>query len=278
MPNSGRELPQFNITYGGLARTYLLYTPSTAPPVAGYPVIVGYHGAGESSLVFSQQCRFTIGPLAASSLQIYPQGVQNSWNCGSGWYGYAAANNIDDIGFVQAVLAQVSGRVAVDSTRVYMTGMSNGSEFAASFGCANPTVVAGIAQISPALRGGVAPNVPMPVIMIKGDQDPVTPIAGGGSSNAPPFSALTGFWSGNNTTTGSSTSTPPDQAGLVTETDYTGGTATTRAYVVSGMGHQWPIGGTGTRHTSEGVYLGPICPVGVDLSPTILAFFAANHR
>src|SRR4029453_13636739 len=53
---------------------------------------------------------------------VYPDGWRNAWNanicCGNG--------EIDDVGFIRAVVAAVSAETNVDASRVYATGLSNG--------------------------------------------------------------------------------------------------------------------------------------------------------
>jgi polyhydroxybutyrate depolymerase len=268
----------YTITFDGSSRSYVLYVPNTAPPASGYPVILGFHGgAGETPSQFAQQCYFPMMQQAAGYVQIYPQGVQDSWNCGDGWYGYAGANNIDDVGFVQAVVAQVANTVVIDKTRVYATGISLGAEFTAILACKVPLQIAAICQVSCSCQGAIVnPGLPMPVMLVKGSADPVSPIAGGGATNAPPFAALENFWQTANATKGTTAQTLFN--GLVTETIFTGGAAQTTAYVVAAMGHQWPIAGDGTDYAPSGLYLGPPCPSPVSLNPTIIKFFSANHR
>jgi polyhydroxybutyrate depolymerase len=267
----------YTITFDGFSRSYILYVPQNAPPAPGYPVILGFHGGGETASQFAQQCYFPMMQQAAGYVQIYPQGVQDSWNCGNGWYGYAGANNIDDVGFVQAVVAQVVSTIVIDEARVYATGISLGAEFSASLACQVPQQIAAICQASCSYRGAIVnPGLPMPVMLVKGSADPVSPIAGGGAKNAPPFAALENFWQAANATKGTTTQTLFN--GIVTETIFIGGTAQTLAYVVTGMGHQWPIAGDGTDYAPSGLYVGPPCPSPVNLNPAIIQFFSANHR
>jgi polyhydroxybutyrate depolymerase len=269
----------YTITFDGLSRSYNLYVPQTPPPGSGYPVILGFAGYTETAGEFADQCLFPYLSYTSGYVQIYPQGVQNSWNCGDWVYGYAALNNIDDLGFVQAVLAQVASTVPLDKTRVYATGISLGADFSGYLACNFPSQIAAICQVSNSLQGAlVNPGLPMPVMLVKGTLDPLAPIAGGGPHNDLPFSALENFWQTANATTGTTTQSLFN--GVVTETIFTGGTASTTAYVVTGMGHQWPVApvaGSGIDYWGN-VYIGPPCPSPVNLNPTIIGFFGANHR
>ena len=267
----------YTITFDGLSRSYILYVPNTAPPPSGYPVILGFAGYTETAALFAEQCLFPTMPKASGYVQIYPQGVQDSWNCGNGWFGYAGTNKIDDLGFVQAVLTEVGNTVAIDKTKVYATGISLGGEFSAYLACKYPQQIAAICQVSCAFQGAIVnPGLPMPVMLIKGTMDPESPIAGGGTTNAPPFAALENFWQTANATKGTMIQTLFN--GLVTETIFTGGSAQTAAYVVTGMGHQWPVAGDGTDYIPSGIYVGPPCPSPVNLNSNIINFFSANHR
>src|SRR5258708_38924431 len=81
---------------------------------------------------------------------VYPNGTGPTsgrllvWNAGT-CCGRAPAQGVDDVGFLLRTLDALAERVAIDRTRVYATGLSNGSMMA-------PRLAAG-PQTSPALVG-----------------------------------------------------------------------------------------------------------------------------
>jgi polyhydroxybutyrate depolymerase len=110
---------------------------------------------------------------------IYPQGVLNSWNDGSG----GAPSTADDVGFTLEVLARLGEVLELDDDRVYSAGYSNGGSF--SYLLARSTdVFAAVASMSASHIQGlvIAPNVTrVSVMQLHGDQDPVVPYEGGSS-------------------------------------------------------------------------------------------------
>jgi hypothetical protein len=109
----------------------------------------------------------------------------------------------------------------------------------------------------------------------KGSVDPVSPIAGDGTTNALPFADLENFWQTANATKGTTTQTLLN--GHVTEHLHWGAAQTT-AYVVAAMGRQWPIAADGKDYTPSGIHVGPPCPSPVNLNSSIIEFLNANHR
>ena len=81
----------------------------------------------------------------------YPDGVGGSWNA-LHETGEAEALGVDDVGFVDALIAKLSARYMVDPDRIYATGMSNGGFFAHRLGCERSDRFAAIAAVA----GGVA--------------------------------------------------------------------------------------------------------------------------
>jgi polyhydroxybutyrate depolymerase len=83
---------------------------------------------------------------------------------------------VDDVGYLRAVIADVSARYAVDPARVYVTGHSNGGFMSHRMGCDAADVVAAVAPVS-----GVSwkdpshcqPSRPVPVLQIMGTADDI---------------------------------------------------------------------------------------------------------
>jgi polyhydroxybutyrate depolymerase len=65
-----------------------------------------------------------------------PQGVENSWNPGMTTpQGFSALNDIDDLGFIDAMLNDLATSGEIDSSRIYGTGVSEGGTRRAGAGC-----------------------------------------------------------------------------------------------------------------------------------------------
>lgn len=186
------------LVFAGAERSYLLHVPPGAGG-APLPLVIALHGAGGNGADFAAETQFGAAADAAGMLAVFPDGIQSapgrgSWNahfcCGA-----AAAQGLDDIGFIGALIDTVASQQPVDRGRVYATGMSNGGMFAYQLAAAHPAWFAAIAPVS-ATIGGIArsgasfligvPARPVPVMIIHGRKDRYV-LYDGGSSGALKF-------------------------------------------------------------------------------------------
>ena len=118
-------------------------------------------------------------------LVVYPEGVEGEgelsegpgtttqcWNAGV----CCAGDNEgpDDVAFARAMLADLASHIAVDSARVYATGMSNGGFMSQLLGCEAADLFAAVAPVAGTLGIPVAdctPSRPMPILQFYGTED-----------------------------------------------------------------------------------------------------------
>jgi polyhydroxybutyrate depolymerase len=119
----------FSVNVAGRTRTYAVNRPATC--TANCPVIVDIHGFTSTNT--GEQNASGIFELANQEgiITVWPQGLNNSWNAGSGRFGsccgQSLSGNVDDVGFMRAMIAKVKVDFPqVDPKRVYATGISNG--------------------------------------------------------------------------------------------------------------------------------------------------------
>jgi polyhydroxybutyrate depolymerase len=234
----------------------------------------------------------TNGPLAKL---IDPKGVR-TFNAGGGQSGYVCASGyacdqgIDDIGYVRALLADLSAHVVVDPKRVYATGFSNGGAMAQRIACQAADVFAAVAPVSGENQfalGGCTPSQPVAVLDIHGTLDACWPYAGGNGGcidNGIYVSVETTLagWAARNgcVATPRSTMLPP-LAGVsdgtsVVRLDYDdcdAGGELAHLEVV-GNGHFWPRGFA----YASGAILGGTMSRQLDTNQAIVDFFAAHAR
>jgi polyhydroxybutyrate depolymerase len=181
-----------SMSHGGIARTYRIHVP--APARRGpMPLVLALHGGGGDA---SAMLRLTLGNLNRAAdregfLVVYPDGVERHWNDGRGlqWY-RAHRENVDDVGFLAALITNLPQRYPVDARRVYATGISNGGLM--SFRLARELAgrIAAIAPVAASMSEPLMqmrePSRPISVLMIAGTKDPLVPWEGGeiGFANA----------------------------------------------------------------------------------------------
>jgi poly(3-hydroxybutyrate) depolymerase len=132
------------VTIEGVERIYRLHIPA-AIAARPTPVVLAFHGGGGNAEAVELGGHF----IAKSDLEgfvlvrgegtldpppINPRADVRVWNAGV-CCGKAVADDVDDVGYVRAVLDDLASRVCIDDARVFATGLSNGALLAHRLGC-----------------------------------------------------------------------------------------------------------------------------------------------
>ena len=119
-------------------------------------------------------------------IAVYPDGTARlpgirflTWNAGH-CCGAAMEANVDDVGFIGAIIDALVSNGRADPSRVYVTGMSNGAMMAHRLGRELSTKLAAIAPVVGAVFGDEPPpRAPVPAFVIVGAEDQSVPPGGG---------------------------------------------------------------------------------------------------
>ena len=256
---------QAKLTHQGRERSYYVHLPKRYDPQKKWPMLLLFHGGGGSApqaldsyplLEVSDREGFIL--VAANGSGRIRQEILRTWNVGFG-FGYAQKNQVDDVGFVRQLILKLSKDYAVDSQRVFLTGLSNGAILSHQAGAANSDLVAGIAPVAGTVAGKmpgeksllypVTPQKPVDVILFHGSQDLSLPLEGGvqkrHAEEAPREVASAResaeFWAQAN---GCSMQPIVEElaAQKATRYSWSGGKARVVLYVLHNQGHAWPGG------------------------------------
>ncbi|MFJ9365919.1 alpha/beta hydrolase family esterase [Nocardia sp. NPDC101769] len=248
------------LEYGGLQRQYIIHYPANRPQGL-LPAVLAFHGGGGNAENMAGSFGFDMASDADGFIAVYPNGYGKSWNDGRGDDTHAGAANIDDVGFVAAVIDRIIADDSVDPARVYATGMSNGGMFTEDLGCRLSGKLAAIAPVAGPLPeddvSACAPTHSLPVLEVHGTSDPIVPYAGGvvritsghhGAGSSPVLSvdATQQLWREKNSCDAATTTTLPqriDDGTTVTvqSSDCANG-AKVQLYSIAEGGHTWPDG------------------------------------
>ena len=228
------------MTFGGQDRTYRIHKPTALPATA--PLVVMLHGAFGDG----QQAENSYGwdQLADSAKFVvaYPDGVGQTWNA-HGCCGKAERENVDDVGFITAMVGQISAGIPIDPSRVYATGISNGGIMSYALAC-NSGIFAAIGPDAATQLDACAAPHPTSVIHIHGTFDRLVPYAGGqGAStvNGPSIPADNAFWRDVDQCGPPDVSTKPP---VTTSTAACADNRSVELITIDGGRHQWPGGTT----------------------------------
>ena len=172
----------FNITHGGVSRSYRLHIPRNLVTPAA--VVLSLHGL--SSSASSQQSSSgwdTTSNNSRAFVVAYPQGVDARWNV-------AGFNpTVDDTGFMKAIVDHVAQRVRIAPNRVYISGTSLGGGFSHKMACTQAAYFAAAAPVVFHLHSSpqdyvCAPSRPISVKEYAGTRDLLVRYEGGTSSVA----------------------------------------------------------------------------------------------
>lgn len=248
------------LEFGGMTRTFLLHTsaPLNAATPGGprRPMVLVLHGGGGGARGTAKMTGFNEKADREGFIAVYPSGTGRlfkdrllTWNSGN-CCGYAKEQNMDDVGFIRALIEHLTANYAVDPARVYVTGISNGGMMAYRLACEIPDRIAGIAPVAGALNvENCTPSRSVSVVAFHGTADLHVLYDGGvPKRRADPqprtdrsVAHAISLWVKQD---GCSPTPKHEEKGTIVKDTYTGcknGTAVV-LYTIKGQGHAWPGG------------------------------------
>lgn len=107
-----------SLMHDGLTRSYVYYTPDqiTAP----LPLLIAMHGYTQTASTIMGFSEFNQLADEQNFMVVYPQGIGNSWSVDFG-----GGSTADDVGFINALIDELSSNFPVDENRFYATGLSS---------------------------------------------------------------------------------------------------------------------------------------------------------
>lgn len=172
------------LTVGGRDRRALLHVPTSAPAGEPLSLVFVFHGGSGTAENTLELTHFHEVADREGFLVVFPQGVGNSWNDGRiTQESQAHRAQVDDLAFMDALLAELMKKHRADPRRVFVTGISNGGMFAHYLAANRAEKIAAIAPVV----GGITvpfnerfkPATAVSVLIIQGSDDPLVPYAGG---------------------------------------------------------------------------------------------------
>ncbi|MBI4933294.1 MAG: alpha/beta fold hydrolase [Actinobacteria bacterium] len=174
------------VTPDGRMRTFHVYVPDSLPdgPV---PLVVALHGGTGSSRQFERSSGFDAQADEHGFIVVYPDGVGagadetqlRTWNAG-GCCGPAVRKDVDDVGFIRALIDVMEDRYSIDPAQVFAVGHSNGGFMSYRLACElSDRIVAVGLQAGGLMIDTCSPERPVSLLHIHGAEDTNVPLEGG---------------------------------------------------------------------------------------------------
>jgi polyhydroxybutyrate depolymerase len=173
------------LTFDGLQRSYILHIPVPFDDGHPLPLVFDFHGGEGNAQSQMRMSGFNALADEKTFIVVYPNGSgllgdkHLTWNGGT-CCGYSVNHNIDDVGFIRALLADIETSYKVNPKRVYATGLSNGGIFSYRLACDASDLFAAIGPVSGTLNiSPCEPKEPVSIIHFHGTADEHVPYDGG---------------------------------------------------------------------------------------------------
>jgi polyhydroxybutyrate depolymerase len=179
---------EIRLRHGNRERMALVQVPASYAANRPAPLVMALHGGGGGAIYQADDANYgLIGKSEqAGFIAVFPNGISDAqngmlatWNAGN-CCARARDENVDDVGFLRAVVAEVEARASVDPQRVYAIGMSNGAMMAYRLACEAGDVFHGIMAVAGTDNTrACAPKQPVPVLHIHARNDDMVLFNGG---------------------------------------------------------------------------------------------------
>ena len=128
-------------------RVYIVHVPPQVEENSPLPLIIVLHGSYGSGRKMQLGLGFDELADERGFLVAYPDAFDGMrWNDGRGTLA-SSDEGVDDVAFIRAMVAAIESKAAVDTSRIFVTGASNGGMMAYGWGCEAAAVLAGMAQV-----------------------------------------------------------------------------------------------------------------------------------
>jgi poly(hydroxyalkanoate) depolymerase family esterase len=155
-PSPGKWLAS-HLTASGHRMSYWLYLPNNIPDDAlrnGLPLLVMLHGCQQTATQFAQGTRMNHWAEQMGYAVLYPQQLvsthaQRCWK----WYDRATQEGGGDVPMIVGIVNKVRTEYAIDSSRIYIAGISAGAGMANIVALNHPRLFAAVGMHSAPVYG-----------------------------------------------------------------------------------------------------------------------------
>jgi polyhydroxybutyrate depolymerase len=174
-----------SIMVGAAKRSYQLFVPESYDGVKVFPLVFVLHGDGGTGTGIRNSFKLE-AESAGEAIIVYPDGEAKTWQIDG------AAGVLKDVGFIDALAANLTTTHCTDKKRIFAVGFSKGAYFTNQLACLSKTglraVVThagggpfGVTGSGTSFKNGqlVCPAPPVAALQVQGDADGAVPVTEG---------------------------------------------------------------------------------------------------
>jgi len=237
------------LIHNGLTRTFELSVPP-AKDGEPYPVVIALHRFAETGQLMGAVTGFHVLGAKEGFITVYPDGIDRRFD-------FDDSSGVDDVGFIEAIVDALAAEFAIDRSRLYVTGASNGGLLTWRMACQSSDTFAAFAPVMSTtpvfVAEACAANRGVPIFYIHGAEDPLFPPEASHIQGPPgvftdvlPYDDTLTFWAG----LGECATFIVEERAIAHSGDtsevtrFTNclGESTVTGVFINGAGHTWPGG------------------------------------
>ncbi|MFX0100271.1 MAG: alpha/beta hydrolase family esterase, partial [Candidatus Hodarchaeota archaeon] len=248
--NSFAQLETGSFEFEGILREYKVFLPQNYNSATNMPVVFNLHGDTRDHQWAMDYTQMNAVADSAGFIVVYPNGVIVNYRTWS----FGTSNEVNDVGFINALIDTLDRHYNIDMERIYVCGFSSGGMMSCKLACQLSQRITAVATVAGGIVEGVANNSdtyhPMPFLSIHGTEDSY-----GGVPSSVPSSNIWGpeqtvkFWANFNFCSEADTISIADldtsDRCTVEKITYENGILNSHVlfYKIIGGGHTWPDAG-----------------------------------
>jgi polyhydroxybutyrate depolymerase len=169
----------------GNEREYFVHLPPSYDGHTQLPLVLIFHGAIRNAQSMIRASELDGTADHDGFIAVYPQGLpllgslsrkHRYWNSNRTVF----TRDSDDVRFTETLIDTLIARYAIDSARIFATGISNGAQLVYRLACEPGSRLAAVASVSGSFEyDECTPSQPIPVMEFHGTADKVIPYDGG---------------------------------------------------------------------------------------------------
>jgi polyhydroxybutyrate depolymerase len=171
-----------SLGHDGYERTFLIHLPPDYDGSQPVPLVIMLHGATMNGISMMLIADFNTPADEVGAIVVYPDALAGRW-------GYLDDDQLppetayrDDIGFISALIDDLSEAYSIDPARVFVAGYSNGGLMALRLRCEMAGRLAGVAVIGANFTFDLAQHClesdPVSTLLVVGTRDGTFPMLG----------------------------------------------------------------------------------------------------